>query len=415
MKYFAPCPEVADAYTKLILQHLNYYRSRLKQVQALSVSTLPWGESVKPGRHQSKTIDKKKRGQNSIYLFDSEDDDNTERTIEDSALGNSQNDQDASNVFEELEVLKKRKIDSIEPSSIIRNDQGDKFSLNLSKRQKVTETLAECEDQKYDAIPSSITEKHTVMETLTPVRSTRGFSIKNESIPVSGCVENKEVERDISPVLSKTTPNVNNGIRNSSYSASRQDHRNKPACSDNEEEMLLEQQKKHRRNQRNKAKAVRETCETALSPKFKKRLSLRKKPVELNPPSDDESISSSATSTVSTTMLDPHGDIFSTQVCRIKERKEQSDKDLSQVTDSVHSSLASQSSKLKQLFDSLHATKSNLKENKHERSPKVEIKASDEKNDKSDEKSFEDSSLDRKFDNKTKQTDKVKKKFKEKW
>lgn len=367
MKYFAPCPEVTDAYTTIILQQLNYYRSRLKQVQALAQSTIPWGESVKPGRHQSKTIDKKKRGQGSIYLFDSEEEDEivTQQSIEDSAFENAAPiyDKDTSNASPVFEVLRKRKVNNIEPTDSVTEDDHkcDQVSLNNSKRQKITETLVD-RDQKYDPISSSITNNAKV---ITPNKPTGDSSPEKETVNVSRCFEKKVGLSDSSPLLSQTTP----GVRKSPDLG-----QNEPTCHD-DDEMLLQQQIKHRRNQRNTTKPVTKNCEMPRSPKFQKKI-LRKKVTESMSVSDDESLPNSATSSISTTMLDSHGDLFSTQVCSMKEK---ADKHLSQITNDLQSP-AKQGSKLNQLFDGIYEMKirSNSKVAKLAQQTKVELQSKDD-------------------------------------
>ncbi|XP_050396977.1 uncharacterized protein LOC126815405 [Patella vulgata] len=72
--FYAPEGIHCSAYTATIIYMLKRYRYQLIKAQKRSKSCcLPWGKPVLPGRHQSKTIDLKKRGCQSITFDTSED------------------------------------------------------------------------------------------------------------------------------------------------------------------------------------------------------------------------------------------------------------------------------------------------------------------------------------------------------
>ena len=63
--------------TKAIIQLFDTYAKNLRAAQAKLTERIPWGDPVKSGQHQSKTIDMKRRGQESQYMIlsDSEEED----------------------------------------------------------------------------------------------------------------------------------------------------------------------------------------------------------------------------------------------------------------------------------------------------------------------------------------------------
>ncbi|KAK6186013.1 hypothetical protein SNE40_008132 [Patella caerulea] len=72
--FYAPEGIQCSAYTATIILMFKRYRYQLIKAQKRSKSCcLPWGKPVLPGRHQSKTIDLKKRGCQSITFDTSED------------------------------------------------------------------------------------------------------------------------------------------------------------------------------------------------------------------------------------------------------------------------------------------------------------------------------------------------------
>ncbi|XP_071090619.1 apoptotic chromatin condensation inducer in the nucleus-like [Haliotis cracherodii] len=71
--FFAPVSADHIAYTKVIIQLFDIYFRKLSKEQVKADSYIEWGESVKPGRHMTRTIDAKGRGQKS-YSWSSESD-----------------------------------------------------------------------------------------------------------------------------------------------------------------------------------------------------------------------------------------------------------------------------------------------------------------------------------------------------
>ncbi|XP_046573878.1 uncharacterized protein LOC124281916 isoform X2 [Haliotis rubra] len=71
--YYAPVSADHISYTKVIIQLFDIYFRKLSKEQVKADSYIEWGESVKPGRHMTRTIDAKGRGQKS-YSWSSESD-----------------------------------------------------------------------------------------------------------------------------------------------------------------------------------------------------------------------------------------------------------------------------------------------------------------------------------------------------
>lgn len=75
VKYFATAGMDPVQCTKVIMQLFDIYAKNLRSAQSKCKTRMQWGEPVKSGQHQSKTIDMKRRGQGSQYMILSDDED----------------------------------------------------------------------------------------------------------------------------------------------------------------------------------------------------------------------------------------------------------------------------------------------------------------------------------------------------
>ncbi|XP_067657333.1 uro-adherence factor A-like isoform X2 [Haliotis asinina] len=77
--YYAPASADHISYTKVIIQLFDIYFRKLSKEQVKAGSYIEWGESVKPGRHMTRTIDVKGRGQKSYSWSSASDEEVTIR------------------------------------------------------------------------------------------------------------------------------------------------------------------------------------------------------------------------------------------------------------------------------------------------------------------------------------------------
>ena len=107
VKYFATEGMDPVQCTKVIMQLFDIYAKNLRVAQSKCINRMPWGEPVKSGQHQSKTIDVKKRGQGSQYVALSDSEDENIKAVEN--LGNNAtNDQNNPELDDELPDLDSR-------------------------------------------------------------------------------------------------------------------------------------------------------------------------------------------------------------------------------------------------------------------------------------------------------------------
>ena len=93
--------------TKVIMQLFDIYAKNLKVAQSKCKDRMPWGEPVKSGQHQSKTIDVKKRGQGSQYMILADSDDETTKAI-DKQGASATNDRQKQEMDDDLPNLENR-------------------------------------------------------------------------------------------------------------------------------------------------------------------------------------------------------------------------------------------------------------------------------------------------------------------
>ena len=112
LNYFATEGMDPVQYTKVIMQLFDLYAKNLRVAQSKCRERVPWGEPVKPGQHQSKTIDVKKRGQGSQYVALSDSEDENIKAVENqgtSAMNDKQN-QDIDNDLPDLDSRCQRRL-----------------------------------------------------------------------------------------------------------------------------------------------------------------------------------------------------------------------------------------------------------------------------------------------------------------
>ncbi|KAL4231726.1 hypothetical protein ACF0H5_009302 [Mactra antiquata] len=79
--FFSKDGVVTESSVKAICQLFDIFRMKLKKAQEKCREKISWGEPVKPGSHQSKTVDVKRRGHDSIYIGLSSDEDYDSKNI----------------------------------------------------------------------------------------------------------------------------------------------------------------------------------------------------------------------------------------------------------------------------------------------------------------------------------------------
>ncbi|XP_041370219.1 uncharacterized protein LOC121384066 isoform X2 [Gigantopelta aegis] len=148
---FSPSPQDPVMYAKVILQLFDLYIRKVRSAQSVIVGHVDWGTPVPVGRHMSRTLDIKRRGQPSFSWSD-----DSESQPQDDVESRKQFSQKQADIENDDLVESLPDIPSIEPGpgdSYLNREPTEYVPLEatLQSEERVSQTLCDEDDDFYNA------------------------------------------------------------------------------------------------------------------------------------------------------------------------------------------------------------------------------------------------------------------------